>query len=362
MTKRSNGARAFLLLSSVALILAGIFFIRCGFDKKDNYYHSEGYSSLDVNAYVGGDAYNFIINGTYFAGYCALGGALLICGTITGAIGLSPEDNSIETTNEILKIAFAKELAEVEAEAARVKAEEEARIARIKAYWEQHPEEYAKLTENQNIAQRLLRTPPKDLTSEQQESVRTTLKAIKEELNRGRAEGATADSKNDSLQKMLEELEVIMRIADSNKRQRRRRVRNVVIIPCVLAALVLAATITFPHLKEKQQAAQQAEDTYNELVSLMDQGKWDEATNKMLQLDEDDRKGVQKFFKDDGYINDIDDIDIIRAAINNLFDMGFNIKEACTILGIDNNPEEGIHILHEIGYSAYQARIILGID
>ena len=68
MTKRSNGARAFLLLSSVALILAGIFFIRCGFDKKDNYYHSEGYSSLDVNAYVGGDAYNFIINGTYFAG------------------------------------------------------------------------------------------------------------------------------------------------------------------------------------------------------------------------------------------------------------------------------------------------------
>ena len=37
-------------------------------------------------------------------------------------------------------------------------------------------------------------------------------------------------------------------------------------------------------------------------------------------------------------------------------------KEACTILGIDNNPEEGIHILREIGYSAYQARIILGID
>ena len=28
-----------------------------------------------LNAYVGGDAYNYIINGTYFAGYLALGGA-----------------------------------------------------------------------------------------------------------------------------------------------------------------------------------------------------------------------------------------------------------------------------------------------
>lgn len=33
------------------------------------------------NSYVGGDAYNYIINGTYFAGFMALSGALYICAT-----------------------------------------------------------------------------------------------------------------------------------------------------------------------------------------------------------------------------------------------------------------------------------------
>ena len=67
----------------VVAILASIFLIR-GFYIKDVY---ENYSSSDyyydnednINAYVGGDAYNFIINGTYFAGFMALSGALYIC-------------------------------------------------------------------------------------------------------------------------------------------------------------------------------------------------------------------------------------------------------------------------------------------
>ena len=36
-----------------------------GFDKKDNYYNPEGSLLSSENAYVGGDAYNYIINGTY---------------------------------------------------------------------------------------------------------------------------------------------------------------------------------------------------------------------------------------------------------------------------------------------------------
>jgi hypothetical protein len=68
--------------------LAALFFVfsiilavtsyRCfadAFDFKENYYLSEDYPSLNKHAYVGGDAYNYIINGTYFAGYAAMGSA-----------------------------------------------------------------------------------------------------------------------------------------------------------------------------------------------------------------------------------------------------------------------------------------------
>ncbi len=47
-----------------------------------NVYENSEYSYIDnVNSYVGGDAYNYIINGTYFAGFMALSGALYICAT-----------------------------------------------------------------------------------------------------------------------------------------------------------------------------------------------------------------------------------------------------------------------------------------
>ncbi len=76
-----------LIIISAGLFIVGIFYCRQGFDKKDNYYNSE-YSWSSTNAYVGGDAYNYIINGTYFAGYCTLGGALIVCGTICGVAGI----------------------------------------------------------------------------------------------------------------------------------------------------------------------------------------------------------------------------------------------------------------------------------
>ena len=38
-------------------------------------------SSLNVNAYVGGDGYNYIINGTYATTFCVLAAALAIIGS-----------------------------------------------------------------------------------------------------------------------------------------------------------------------------------------------------------------------------------------------------------------------------------------
>lgn len=69
----------------IALIIASYSCIRKGFDYKENYRNIDDRPSLSVNAYVGGDAYNYIINGTYFSGFMALGGAaglgtiILIC-------------------------------------------------------------------------------------------------------------------------------------------------------------------------------------------------------------------------------------------------------------------------------------------
>lgn len=57
-------------LAAVFIILFGIMTYK-GYDKITNYYNSD-YSMLNKNAYVGGDAYNYIINGTYAAAYFVL--------------------------------------------------------------------------------------------------------------------------------------------------------------------------------------------------------------------------------------------------------------------------------------------------
>ena len=63
--------------------IAGVILCGIGFYKKDfySYYKSYSYSSSNyVNAYVGNDADNYIINASYFAGYVSLGGSLLVLG------------------------------------------------------------------------------------------------------------------------------------------------------------------------------------------------------------------------------------------------------------------------------------------
>lgn len=61
--------RKLLYIISCSTFFLGCLFIYKGFDKKNNYREPK-YSS---NAYVGGDAYNYIINSNYFTGYNVLG-------------------------------------------------------------------------------------------------------------------------------------------------------------------------------------------------------------------------------------------------------------------------------------------------
>ena len=83
-----NKKYQFFIIDSIILLIIGIFCIGMGFNKILNYYNSETYPSASRNAYVGGDAYNYIINASYFSGYASLGGCLLIASTILGIEGI----------------------------------------------------------------------------------------------------------------------------------------------------------------------------------------------------------------------------------------------------------------------------------
>lgn len=57
---------------SILSYLISIIFIGFGFNKMFVYESSESYLKDSVNAYVGGDAYNYIINSNYTIGYFVL--------------------------------------------------------------------------------------------------------------------------------------------------------------------------------------------------------------------------------------------------------------------------------------------------
>lgn len=70
-----------LLSTAIGCFLISTIFFYKGYDAKNNYYNSE-YSTLNENAYVGGDAYNYIINGTYFMGYSVIASAFMLSGVL----------------------------------------------------------------------------------------------------------------------------------------------------------------------------------------------------------------------------------------------------------------------------------------
>ncbi|MGI2750929.1 hypothetical protein ACRS52_20260 [Bacillus cytotoxicus] len=77
------------------IIWAVIFYIHSavllymGIDRIEGYYMASEYSELNKHAYVGGDAYNYIINSNLLTAYFVLSAAFFIAGTLfiaTGAI------------------------------------------------------------------------------------------------------------------------------------------------------------------------------------------------------------------------------------------------------------------------------------
>lgn len=69
--KEKKKFSSWLKLSIVSLV-CGCFTLIKGIDKLVRYDAGEYYPYEPVNAYVGGDAYNFIINGTYATSYFVL--------------------------------------------------------------------------------------------------------------------------------------------------------------------------------------------------------------------------------------------------------------------------------------------------
>ncbi|YAR63965.1 hypothetical protein ACUIAK_18685 [Bacillus cytotoxicus] len=77
------------------IIWAVIFYIlsavllNMGIDRIEGYYMASEYSDLNKHAYVGGDAYNYIINSNLLTAYFVLSATFFIGGTlfiVTGAI------------------------------------------------------------------------------------------------------------------------------------------------------------------------------------------------------------------------------------------------------------------------------------
>lgn len=67
----------------VVFLLAAVIFIGMGFDKIYSYENPEDSWREHKNAYVGGDAYNYIINGTYATAYFVLGSSLGLAALLT---------------------------------------------------------------------------------------------------------------------------------------------------------------------------------------------------------------------------------------------------------------------------------------
>lgn len=67
-----------LIALSIIFFVGAAFFLYQVYDKISNYNNSD-FSSLNVNAYVGGDAYNYIINGTYSTTYAVIALVFIVC-------------------------------------------------------------------------------------------------------------------------------------------------------------------------------------------------------------------------------------------------------------------------------------------
>lgn len=91
--------KTLLVLVGIAAIVFSIFFFSQAYDKYTNYYQSSYNDALNQNVYVGGDAYNYIINGTYFTGFSVLGVGSLLLGML--CIGIAYISNQLEANKSV---------------------------------------------------------------------------------------------------------------------------------------------------------------------------------------------------------------------------------------------------------------------
>ncbi|ABX43579.1 SHOCT domain-containing protein [Lachnoclostridium phytofermentans] len=91
----------YLVALSITFALLAVIFFGLGLNKKNTYDNKQE----STNVYVNGDAYNFIINGTYFAGYMAISGACLIVAAIM-FMGVLKIACSYDNLSEIKEVNF----------------------------------------------------------------------------------------------------------------------------------------------------------------------------------------------------------------------------------------------------------------
>lgn len=84
----NNYVKRTLFVIAIALYVVSGIMLYKGYDKIANYYNSEYTTSNNVNSYVGGDAYNYIINGNYATGFFVLSMGFMVAGTICITGGL----------------------------------------------------------------------------------------------------------------------------------------------------------------------------------------------------------------------------------------------------------------------------------
>lgn len=68
---KKEGNKIWQIISGVSFVVSMVM-LGCGLDKMFLYSDGEGYGVELHNAYVGGDAYNYIINGNYATGFFVL--------------------------------------------------------------------------------------------------------------------------------------------------------------------------------------------------------------------------------------------------------------------------------------------------
>lgn len=80
-----NKGKIFTILGIILFVVAVVMFYK-GYDKMTNYYNSELRTINNHNAYVNGDAYNYIINGNYATGFFVLGMGCFVSGILCSGI------------------------------------------------------------------------------------------------------------------------------------------------------------------------------------------------------------------------------------------------------------------------------------